>query len=88
MKVYQLGGAILLLSQNVHEVGPEGGLIQVEIKSNFDFEIEIKADWVSTSYSRNMSSHTIYLRCLLMVCMKTDRRILFSIKGILILEIP
>lgn len=60
VKVYQSGGAILLLSQNVHEVGPEGGLIQVEIKSNFDFEIEIKADWVSTSYSRNMSSHTIY----------------------------
>ena len=41
VKVYQSGGAILLLSQNVHEVGPEGGLIQVEIKSNFDFEIVI-----------------------------------------------
>ena len=62
VNVYQSGGAILLLSQNVYEIGREGGLIQAEIKSNFDFDFDfdITADWVSTSYSRSMSSHTIY----------------------------
>lgn len=60
VNVYQSGGAILLLSQNFYEIGREGGLIQAEIKSNFDFDFDITANWVSTSYSRSMSSHTIY----------------------------
>ncbi len=42
VKVYQAGGAILLLSQNEYTVSDAGETISVDIKSNIDFGIYVK----------------------------------------------
>ena len=61
VKVYQAGGAILLLSQNEYTVSDAGDTISVDIKSNIDFGIQMPdVDWISDeASSRGMSSHTL-----------------------------
>ena len=61
VKVYQGGGAILLLSQNEYTVSDAGETISVDIKSNIDFGVQmLDVDWISDeASSRGMSSHTL-----------------------------
>lgn len=61
VKVYQAGGAIILLSQNEFNVSDKGGTISVDIKSNIDFDVQMPdVDWiVDESASRGLSSHTL-----------------------------
>lgn len=60
--VYQTGEGILLLTKNEYPVSDKGKTIAVEIKSNFDFDVQMpNVDWVqNAAKTRGMSSHTIY----------------------------
>lgn len=60
--VYQAGEGILLLTKNEFPVSDKGETIAVEIKSNFDFDIQMpNVDWIqSAAKTRGMSSHTLY----------------------------
>ena len=61
VKVYQAGGAILLLSQNEYTVSDAGETISVDIKSNIDFGVQMPdVDWIiDEASSRGLSSHTL-----------------------------
>ena len=61
IKVYQSGGAIMLLSQNEYVVSDAGETISIEVKSNFEFGIQMpEVDWISEATdTRAASSHTI-----------------------------
>ena len=61
VKVYQAGGAIILLSQNEYAVSDAGDTISVEIKSNVEFGVQMPdVDWiVDEASSRGLSSHTL-----------------------------
>lgn len=61
VKVYQAGGAIILLSQNEYTVSDAGETISVEIKSNVEYSVQMPdADWITDeASSRGMSSHTL-----------------------------
>ena len=61
VKVYQAGGAIILLSRNEYAVSDAGESISVEIKSNVDFGVQMPdVDWIiDEASSRGMSSHTL-----------------------------
>ena len=61
VKVYQAGGAIILLSQNEYRVSDTGETISVEIKSNVEFGVQMpNVDWITDeASSRGMSSHTL-----------------------------
>lgn len=61
VKVYQSGGAVLVLSQKEYIVSDAGETITIDIKSNFEYGIQLPSvDWISeTSSSRGMSSHTM-----------------------------
>lgn len=61
VKVYQTGGAVILLTQNEFTISSNGGRISVEIKSNIEFGVQMpNVDWVSDEVStRGMSSHTL-----------------------------
>ena len=61
VKVYQAGGAIILLSQNEYAVSDVGDTISVEVKSNVEFGVQMPdVDWIiDESSSRGMSSHTL-----------------------------
>ena len=61
IKVYQTGTSILVLSQNEFTLGCEGGIISVDISSNFEFVTDMpNVDWVrSVETTRGMSSHTL-----------------------------
>ena len=61
VKVYQVGGAILLLTQDEYTVSDAGEMITVEIKSNIEFGVQMPdVDWIDDeASSRGMSSHTL-----------------------------
>ena len=61
VKVYQAGGAILLLSQNEFSVSDAGETISVDIKSNIEYGVQMPdVDWITDeNSSRGMSSHTL-----------------------------
>ena len=61
VKVYQAGGAIILLSQDVYTVNNAGETISVDIKSNVDFGVQMPdVDWITDeATSRGLSSHTL-----------------------------
>ena len=61
IKVYQAGGAIILLSQNEYTVSDAGDTISVEIKSNVEYGVQMPdVDWiVDEASSRGLSSHTL-----------------------------
>ena len=61
VKVYQAGGAIILLSQNEYNVSDKGETISVEVKSNVDFDVQMPdVDWIIDDASlRGLSSHTL-----------------------------
>lgn len=59
--IYQAGGDIILLSKNEYYVDAAGEDITVELRSNCEYEVEMPAvDWIHTTSSRSMSSHTLY----------------------------
>lgn len=61
VKVYQAGGAIILLSQNEYTVSDAGEIISVDIKSNVEYGVQMPdVDWITDeASSRGMSSHTL-----------------------------
>ena len=61
VKVYQAGGAIILLSQNEFTVRDAGETISVDIKSNVEYGVQMPdVDWINdNASSRGMSSHTL-----------------------------
>ena len=61
VKVYQAGGAILMLSKNEFTVSDAGETISVDIKSNVEYGVQMPdADWITDEASnRGMSSHTL-----------------------------
>ncbi len=61
VKVYQTGGAIILLSQNECFVSDAGETISVDIKSNVEYGVQMpEVDWIiDEASSRGMSSHTL-----------------------------
>ena len=61
VKVYQAGGAIILLTQNEYTVSDAGETITVDIKSNVEYGVQMPdVDWITDeASSRGMSSHTL-----------------------------
>ena len=61
VKVYQAGGAVLLLSKNEFTVSDAGETITVDIKSNVEYGVQMPdVDWIKDEASnRGMSSHTL-----------------------------
>lgn len=61
VKVYQAGGALILLSQNEYTVNDTGETISVDIKSNVEYGVQMPdVDWITDeASSRGMSSHTL-----------------------------
>ena len=61
VKVYQAGGAILMLSKNDCSVSSEGETISIDIKSNIEYGVQMpNVDWITdVSASRAASSHTL-----------------------------
>ena len=61
VKVYQAGGAILLLTKDEYTVSDAGEMITIEIKSNIEFGVQMPdVDWIDNeASSRGMSSHTL-----------------------------
>ena len=61
VKVYQMGGPIILLSQNEYAVSDAGGTISVDVKSNIEYGVQMPdVEWIiDESSSRGMSSHTL-----------------------------
>lgn len=60
--VYQAGGKIILLSKNDYPVSDQGEVIQIEVKSNCDYEVKMPdVDWIKeTTQERALSTHTLY----------------------------
>ena len=61
VKIYQAGGAILLLSHNEFTISDAGQTISVDIKSNVEYGVQMPdVDWITDlTSSRGMSSHTL-----------------------------
>lgn len=59
--VYQSGSSILVLSQNEYTLGSEGGSVDIDISSNFQYEVDMpNVDWVKSAPNiRAVSSHTL-----------------------------
>ncbi len=58
--IYQSGEGVLVLSQNEYTVSSAGETITIDIKSNFDYSVDMPAvDWISTeAFTKGMSSHS------------------------------
>ena len=62
IRVYQDGAApVLVLSQNSYTLPDDGGVISVEVKSNVNYQYEIRegADWITEVETKSMSTHTL-----------------------------
>ena len=61
VKVYQAGGAIILLTKDEYTVNNAGETISVDIKSNVEFGVQMPdVDWITDEATgRGMSSHTL-----------------------------
>lgn len=63
INIYQGGGGLLTLTPNEITVGSEGGIAEIVVNSNFDFDVEMpNVDWlqkVDASMSRAISSHVV-----------------------------
>ena len=61
VKVYQIGGPIILLSQNEYTVSDAGDTISVDVRSNIEYGVQMPdVEWIiDESSSRGMSSHTL-----------------------------
>ena len=66
VNVYQAGKAeepVLLLSDEVLNVGAEGGTVDMQVQSNvaYTYRAEAEYDWIAEPASRAVSTHTIHL---------------------------
>lgn len=61
VKVYQTGGAVIMLTKEEYAVSDKGEIITVEIKSNVEYGIKMpQVDWIRDEAStRGTSSHTL-----------------------------
>ena len=61
VKIYQTGGAVLMLSKNEYTVSAIGGTITVDINSNIEYGVQMPdVDWITDeAITRGMSSHTL-----------------------------
>ena len=61
VKIYQAGGAILLLLQDECHVSDKGNTISVNIQSNIEYGVQMPdVDWIiDEASSRGLSSHTL-----------------------------
>jgi hypothetical protein len=60
--VYQVAETpTLVLTQNTYDVSSDGETIQVELKSNLEYEVQLPdVDWIEEAQSRAVSTHTHY----------------------------
>ncbi|MBE6288100.1 MAG: hypothetical protein E7099_07960 [Mediterranea massiliensis] len=60
--IYQSGESILLLSKNEYMANGIGEIISAEIKSNFNFDVQMpNVEWITElTETRGVSSHTLY----------------------------
>lgn len=66
VNVYQAGkeeAPVLLLSDEVLNVGAEGGTVDVQVQSNvaYTYKAEAEYDWIAEPVGRAVSTHTIHL---------------------------
>ena len=66
VNVYQAGkeeAPVLLLSDEVLNVGAEGGTVNVQVQSNvaYTYKAEAEYDWIAEPAGRAVSTHTIHL---------------------------
>ena len=61
VKVYQAGGAIIMLSQNEYKISDAGEVITINVKSNIEYGVLMPdVDWITDEAStRGLSSHTL-----------------------------
>lgn len=61
VKVYQTGGAVIMLTKEEYAISDKGEIITVEIKSNVEYGIKMpQVDWIRDEAStRGTSSHTL-----------------------------
>lgn len=60
--VYQEGSKpAIVLTQNEYTVKSEGETLQIELKSNVEYEMQLGADWLTEAKTRALSSHTHYI---------------------------
>lgn len=60
VRVYQAQRDAIVLSQSVYNVPTVGGNLEIEIKSNVEFEVKMpEVDWLSLISTKALSSHTI-----------------------------
>ena len=60
--VYQEGAKpAIVLTQNEYTVKSEGETLQIELKSNVEYEMQLGADWLTEVQTRALSSHTHYI---------------------------
>ena len=61
VKIYQAGGAIILLSKDEYIVSDAGETISIDIKSNIEYGVQMPdVDWITEEpTTRGMSSHTL-----------------------------
>lgn len=61
VKIYQAGEEAIILTERLFSLGSSGGNIEVELRSNFNYEVVMpNVDWITENKTRGMSSHTIY----------------------------
>ena len=61
--IYQEGAKpTMVLSQNEYTVASQGETIQIELKSNVDYEMSFSANWLSEATTRAISTHTHYIQ--------------------------
>lgn len=58
LKIYQSGGAVLVLSQSDYNIEGRATTICVELKSNIDYSVYTSADWITEVSTRALSSST------------------------------
>lgn len=58
LRVYQSGGAILVLSKSNYSLEGEATTISVELKSNIEYKVKPSVDWITEISTRALSSST------------------------------
>lgn len=56
LKVYQSGGAILVLNQSSYNIDGSATTINVQLKSNIDYSVSISNDWITEVPTRSISN--------------------------------
>lgn len=63
LTVMQAQKDAIIISEKEVKVGSEGGIVEVKIDANVDFEIQLPdVEWISESSTRGLSTHKKYLK--------------------------